>query len=151
MCVRRILINAVRLITSDMLKSKQGIAITLAIVLLGAGLWFWYSSGDATPSVLYEDGEMRPYTAQPSGEIVQTTYDCPNGDMFTTSYDLGSNEITLETDARDVYVLPQAVSETGARYATFDGSVVFYEEAGAASVEVDGEMLHVDCVAMDTE
>ena len=125
----------------------MGVLTLIAVALVGGVVW-WFSATSGSPAVLYEDGEMRPYTSRPSGQVIHTTYDCPNGDMFITNYDLGSNEITLETDARDVYVLPQSVSEEGARYAMFDGSVIFYEEAGTATVIVNDELLHEACVPL---
>ncbi len=126
-----------------------GAVVTLAAIALGAW-WFLRDTTSPNPPVLYEDGEERPYERpEPSGNVIQTTYDCPNGDMFITEYDTGSNDITLETDDRTVYILPQIVSEAGARYAKFDGSVEFYEEDGRATVTVDGEPLHEDCEPME--
>lgn len=121
-----------------------GIVVFFALVLLLRG-------GDASvPSVLYEDGQMRPYqSAEPSGEVIHGTYDCPDRQMFLTEYDIGSNELMLETDDGTQYTLLQSVSETGARYASADGSVVFYEADGYGMVEIDGTVLYEDCESLD--
>ena len=128
---------------------KIGLAVGVFIVILVAGIWF--SSGDEAvvlegDMVLYEDGEMRPYVSEPSGEVISTTYQCEDDEFFVTNYDIGANEITLETHDGLTYVLPQIVTEHGARYGTFDGSVVFSEADGAASVERDEMYIYSDCI-----
>ena len=102
---------------------------------------------EGAPLVLNEVGEMVPaQVPQLTGETVDAEYTCPDSATFSTAYDIGANAIILTlSDGRDC-ILPQALSTTGARYAKWDESVIFYEEAGAAQVIIDDEILHEDCV-----
>lgn len=98
--------------------------------------------------VLTESGDRRPYESLPaSGETIEATYLCPGGETFTTSYDLGSNELTLTLPDGSAYTLPQVPSADEARFAAFDGSVAFYERLSLAHVAIAGDIRYGNCVA----
>ena len=100
------------------------------------------------PLVLNETGEMVPArTPRIVGDTIDTQYECPTGEIFTTGYDLSTNALLLTLPDDTEYVLPQAVATSGARYAKWDDSVIFFEEAGSAEVVVDDELIFQDCVA----
>lgn len=100
-----------------------------------------------TPLVLNESGEMVP-ARRPrlTGVTFDTVYTCPSGENFLTQYDIGANALVLVLPNEETYVLPQSVTTVGARYAKWDDSVVFYEEAGEASVEKGGTTILDACV-----
>ncbi len=101
------------------------------------------------PLVLSETGEMVPArTPRIAGETFDTTYECQADRSFTTGYDLQSNALLLTLSDGTEHILPQAVSTSGARFAKWDESVIFYEEAGAASVTIDDEMRYENCAAI---
>ncbi len=122
------------------------IAVIVLIVVIAAASYI-YMRPD-TPLVMTETGEMVAEVAlAPSGEVIEYTFACPDGKTFSTSYDFGSNALTLKLEGDVTYVLPQAVSASGARYALVDESVVFWEHQGKATVEVGGTAVHQECVA----
>ena len=100
------------------------------------------------PLVLSETGEMVPApTPRIIGDTIDTQYECPGGEQFMTGYDLSTNALLLTLPDGTQHVLPQAVTTSGARYAKWDDSVVFLEEAGSAGVIIDEEPILRDCVA----
>ena len=115
------------------------------ILVIAIGVYFYMQRTDEL--VLDETGKMVAETPlEASGEVIAYTFSCPDGKTFSTSYDLGSNALTLLLEGDMAYVLPQAVSASGARYATADESVVFWEHQGEAKVEMNGAVLHEGCV-----
>src|SRR5690606_12238127 len=77
-----------------------------------------------------------PEEAPPVLEIF--TFSCPNGGMFTISYSGPENEVATLSFSGVQHVLERAISASGARYASEDGQVVFWEHQGQAFVEIDG-------------
>lgn len=125
-----------------------GIAGVIVLAALGAALWYALGREPSPPpgTVLNEQGEYVPYApGEASGHTVDVTYTCPNGEQFSTSYDFGSNELTLTLADGSTHALPQAGTDGSARYAKQDGSVVFVEERGRAKVEMNGETTLSDC------
>lgn len=100
------------------------------------------------PLVLSETGEMVPArTPRITGETIDTIFACLDGRQFTTGYDMTSNALRLTLSDGTEHILPQATAATGARYAKWDESVIFYEEAGAATVTIANELRYEDCSA----
>ncbi len=120
--------------------------IILALAVLFVVLTFVVKKDTPTNLMMDESGNMVPVAPlEASGETLEYSFICPEGGKFTTSYDLGANAITLKIN-EVTYLLPQAVTESGALYRTSDGNVVYTERDGKSSVEVSGELLYVDCV-----
>ena len=98
-----------------------------------------------------ESGQMVQRAAlSESGEKIQYTFNCPEAKSFSTSYDLGSNALTLTLSPDVSYVLQQDVSKFGGRYSSADNQVVFLENKGEAQVKINGEVKYQDCVAAQT-
>ena len=112
-------------------------------------LVIWAFGTEPAPGVLlHESGDMALYQPLPaSGETIDARYFCPGGETFNTSYDLGSNELTLTLPDGDMYTLPQIPSEEEAHFGTFDGSVEFYERLTLAHVTIDGKVRYGNCAA----
>lgn len=132
--------------------TKKTLAVTIGgLIILVVGWLLWQANSSNEPIdpslVLSESGEWVEYEAlEPTGNTIDAVYRCDE-DSFSTSYDLGSNELMLILDGGTrEFILPQAVSEEGAKYALRDGSVVFYEAAGTARVEIGGQPIYEDCV-----
>ena len=84
-----------------------------------------------------------------TGEGFDTVFVCPDGTEFGTRYELGSNILRLTTSDGESYELSQSRVTTGARYASRDESVVFFEDAGMAQLQIAGETVLSECVVAD--
>lgn len=125
-----------------------GIAGVLLVALIAAAAAYFVTREEGPPpgTILQDTGEYAPYEpGEPSGVTLDTTYTCPGGETFTTSYDFGSNAITLSLPDSRSYTLVQAATGAAARYVELDGTAVFVEEDGTAHVEVDGATLFENC------
>lgn len=122
-----------------------GVVAVIALLLIT----IWAFGTEPAPGViLQESGDLALYQPLPaSGETVAATYLCPGGESFNTSYDLGSNELTLTLPDGNTHTLPQIPSAEEARFGAFDGSVVFYERLALAHVAINGEIRYGNCVA----
>lgn len=125
-----------------------GGAVIVAVLLIGATAAYLLLREPAPPegSILLDTGEYGEYQPrEASGETLDTAFTCPDGEEFTTSYDFGSNEITLTLPDGSQHVLLQSFSGDSARYQKQDGSVLFVEENGSARVEQNGTTVHEEC------
>lgn len=123
-------------------------AVLLAALITGAVFYTKQREDKERDLVLDENGQMIPRAPLPeSGEKFEYVFDCRDDKSFSTSYDLGSNALTLTISPEQSYVLPQDVSETGAYYTSVDGQVTFFERAGSARVEINGEVAYENCEA----
>ena len=123
-------------------------ALLLVAVIAGAVFYTKQRENKDRDLVLDESGQMvaRAPLAE-SGVKFEYTFDCRDDKTFSTSYDLGSNALTLTISPEQSYVLPQDVSETGAYYTSVDGQVTFFEKGGSARVEINGEVAYENCEA----
>ena len=112
--------------------------------------WFDESEPDLeAPLILSETGELVPArTPRIVGDTIDTQYECPNREQFTTGYDPVTNALLLTLPDGAEHILPQAVATSGALYAKWDESVIFFEEAGSAEVLIDNQLIFEDCVAV---
>ena len=126
-----------------------------AVVLFG---WLFLSPVTASESLdldavwFDESGELleEAVELEASGDTFDVRYVCADGAELLTSYDLGSNRLTV-VFAGESYELPQAFSTTAARFALRDGSIVFIEEAGEAQLEIEDTVVAANCVAQITD
>ena len=134
----------------DFLKTWPGTTVSTGALAIVAGMLFviWILGNGTPPGViLHESGERRPYEPlPPNGETIEAAYLCPGGERFTTSYDLGSNELTVTLPDGTVHTLPQIPSAEEAHFAAFDGSVAFYESRSRAHVGIGGEIRYGNCI-----
>lgn len=139
--------NSLRALIANRTVQLALIAAALLIVIgVGAFYYIQNQEPDRTGLVMNDRGEYVEYERmEPSGNTLDTVFVCPDGSSFTTSYDFGSNELTVTLEDRTEYVLPQTPSAEGARYATIDGSVVYLEQSGAAELVVNGETRYEGC------
>lgn len=124
----------------------------LLAVVVAAVFYSQYKKNIDTDLVVDESGQKvarAPLTE--SGVKFDYVFDCRDDKSFSTSYDLGSNALTLTVSPEQSYVLPQDVSETGAYYTSVDRQVTFYENGGSARVEINGEVAYENCEATPAE
>lgn len=125
--------------------------IVFTILLVAAAALYLILREPAPPegSILLDTGEYGEYQPkEASGETLDTSFSCPDDAEITTSYDFGSNEITLTLPDGSQHVLAQSFSGDSARYEKPDGTVLFVEENGAARVEQNGTTVYENCVAV---
>ena len=139
----------------DFFKTRPNTTLSTGVLAVVAGgliaLWV-LGSGTAPDVILHESGERRPYQPlPPSGETIEASYLCPGGERFTTSYDLGSNELTVTLPDGTMHTLPQIPNAAEAHFEAFDGSVAFYERDSRAHVALNGEMRHGNCIPEVTD
>ena len=127
-------------------------AVLLAALITGVVFYTKQREDKERDLVLDESGQkvQRAALAE-SGVKFEYTFDCRDDKSFSTSYDLGSNALTLTISPEQSYVLPQDVSETGAYYTSVDGQVTFFEKGGSARVEINGEVAYENCEASPVE
>jgi membrane-bound inhibitor of C-type lysozyme len=81
-------------------------------------------------------------------ETIHARFDCDGGKSIEAAFDNGpkpSVELALSDGRR--WVLPQALSASGARYANGDESIVFWNKGNTAFIEEGGRTTYRDCVA----
>ena len=106
--------------------------------------------------------EMPPMNVDETGEVTEevieqvstgegftTNYECADAQVLQTSYDLGSNRLTVVFGDTESYELSQVVVANGARYALSDNSIIFTEDRGEAQLQVDGEIRLTGCVSVE--
>jgi membrane-bound inhibitor of C-type lysozyme len=112
---------------------KSALLVGTFAVAFALGAWYtaWNSDG---------------IDAQPISENeTVATYSCAGGKSIWAAYkEDGSVDLSF-SDRSDVS-LPQAMSASGARYASIDESFVFWNKGQTAFVEEDGEVTYADCV-----
>ncbi len=127
---------------------KLVVILAVIIGVLAAAFIVMTFIGTGGESTADEAVQMNAQALVPSTATTSDsfTFACPDGKMFTTTYNADANAITLVLEGDMAYVLPQAVTASGARYQSADGKVVFWEHQGKAMVEVDGAKVHEECV-----
>jgi membrane-bound inhibitor of C-type lysozyme len=81
-------------------------------------------------------------------ETIHARFDCDGGESIEAAFDNGpkpSVELALSDGRR--WILPQALSASGARYANGDESIVFWNKGNTAFIEEGGRTTYRDCVA----
>lgn len=140
--------NTLRALIANRTVQLVLIAIAL-LIIVGVGAYYYTNNEpepDRTGLVMNDRGEYVEYERmEPSGNTIETVFVCPDGASFTTSYDFGSNELTVVLEDRTEYALPQTPSAEGARYAAIDESVVYLEQEGAARLTINGETRYEGC------
>lgn len=125
-----------------------GIAALVLVLIAIAAIVYFVTREEGPPpgTILQDTGEYAPYAPmEASGVTLDTTFTCPGGETFTTSYDFGSNAITLTLPDDRTYTLVQAATDANARYTELNGTAVFVEEGGTGRVDVDGATLYENC------
>ena|SRR5215471_4364087 len=110
------------------------LATLLAIVLLGLAV------------------SVRDAPAQPAVETIQAHFACAYGKVIDATFINGTrSSVTLAlSDGRNLS-LPQALSASGARYATKDERLVFWNKGDTAFLEEVGKTTYGECVASKTD
>lgn len=130
-----------------LLQIAVGAVIFLGLVAATLAYTMANREPDRTGLVMNDRGEYVEYERmEPSGNTIETVFACPSGTTFTTSYDFGSNELTVILEDRTEYALPQTPSADGARYATIDESIVYFEQGGEAGLTINGEERFSACM-----
>lgn len=135
------------------LNTKAIVVGLLVIVVIVAAVLALQNNQEENPSILGKDGlvltesgERGEYIPPEASEFtIDTEYTCPGGARFNTSYNLGSNELTLVLASGEEHVLPQSPTVDGARFASLDGRVVFLEKLARAKVTIGGQAIHDEC------
>ena len=81
-------------------------------------------------------------------ETIHARFDCDGDKSIEAAFDNGpkpSVELSLSDGHR--WVLPQALSASGARYANGDDSIVFWNKGNTAFIEEGGRTTYRECVA----
>jgi len=73
------------------------------------------------------------------------TFSCPNNEVLSITYSGENNDMATMSYANKQYQLKRAISGSGARYANNDESVVFWEHAGKARVDIDTKTVVSEC------
>jgi membrane-bound inhibitor of C-type lysozyme len=82
------------------------------------------------------------------GETINAHFECDDGKSIDAAFDNGAKpgvHLSLSDGRR--WVLPQARSASGARYANADESIVFWNKGDTAFVEENGAATYQGCVA----
>ncbi len=116
-------------------------AVGAAVLLLVVIGYVMFASQDEI--VMTDRDEGTVLTPSPESERETFTFACPSGESFTTSYDPGTNTLTLTLPNSESYLLEQAVVDSGARYE--GGGAVFFENQGEARVETGGQTRFEGC------
>lgn len=127
------------------------------VVAIGVILLFLSTNSASTASTemppmnVDETGEFTEEVVEQvsSGEGFTSTYQCADDQTLETSYDLGSNRLTVVFGDGESYELSQVVMADSARYALSDNSVIFTEDRGEAQLQVDGETRLTNCVSVE--
>ncbi len=98
--------------------------------------------------ILNESGELvERAPLEPSGQTIDNKFNCADGKSIITKYDLGSNALTVIISPEVSYVLPQDITPDGAKYSTVDGSIIYTENNGQATLTEQGQVTYRECVA----
>jgi membrane-bound inhibitor of C-type lysozyme len=106
---------------------KRIIIITVVILILIGGMLFLFKKNQEEENFIFI---------------------CPSGDKVTISYEDNTNSAKLLFENK-TYYLKKAISASGARYASEDEKVIFWEHQGKAMIEIDGKKLFENCVFQD--
>lgn len=109
---------------------KNILLILVAILLLIATGYLFFSPNDSDPKITYTE-EVFLFSS--------------NDAFFTIQYSADS-EYALVSLSGIQHELQRTRSASGAKYASSDGSVVFWEHAGEATFEINGEAVITNAV-----
>lgn len=90
-------------------------------------------------------GRSEPRSAAPQGDLI--TYQCQDGTTFSARF--SATEAVADLPDQPNLALPQVESGSGTKYS--DGTTTLWTKGEETFVEVDGDMLFVDCVAIAPE
>jgi heat shock protein HslJ len=86
----------------------------------------------------------------PVSQTISTSYS--NGtETVNAEFDNTNNTVTFTELSLGTVTLPQAMSGSGARYANADGSIVFWEHQGEATITKDGTQVFQGAVVADDD
>lgn len=121
--------------------------IIIVLVVVAAIVVFMTGSGSSQTAPAQQAS-----TSANAGNI-NATFSCDTGKtieaMFmnaTTSTTTGNSVMLSLSDGRQM-TLPQAISADGARYASADGTVVFWNVGNTATLTENGTTTYGNCVA----
>jgi membrane-bound inhibitor of C-type lysozyme len=81
-------------------------------------------------------------------ETVHAVFDCEAGKSIQAAFDNGPKPgVRLSLSDGRRWMLPQAPSASGARYANGDESIVFWNKGNTAFIEEGGRTTYQGCVA----
>ena len=81
-------------------------------------------------------------------ETIHAVFDCEAGQSIEAAFDNGPKPgVRLSLSDGRRWVLPQALSASGARYANADESIVFWNKGNTAFIEEGGRTTYQGCVA----
>ncbi|MES2014557.1 MAG: MliC family protein [Patescibacteria group bacterium] len=83
-----------------------------------------------------------------AGVIEKAVYQCADGKSITAVYREGS--VALELSDLRAITLPQAISASGARYATPDEHFVFWNKGNTAFIQENNALTFTDCATSET-
>lgn len=76
--------------------------------------------------------------------VIKAVFNCADGKSIQTEFSKEQVKLTL-SDGR-TWVLPSAISGSGARYANADETQVFWNKGNTAFIEENGQTTFQDCV-----
>ena len=80
----------------------------------------------------------------PEAEVTSVAFACPDGETIEAIFPVdGGEEVIVTLPEQEAITLPQVESGSGAKYS--DGTTTFWEHAGEAMVEVNGEVVLQGC------
>ena len=90
--------------------------------------------------------------AQPAAKTIRAHFACADGKVVDATFINGArSSVALALSDGRKLTLPQALSASGARYATKDESVVFWNKGDTAFLEEAGKTTYDGCVASRTD
>lgn len=86
--------------------------------------------------------------AQPAAKTIRAHFSCNDGKAVDATFINGTrSRVKLALSGGRKISLPQALSASGARYATKDESIVFWNKGDTAFIEEAGKTTYDGCVA----
>lgn len=116
---------------------SQAIAVVLFVAVFGLAFWL----GSAWSAAKFEDNPPAPKAAE-SQKLF--TFACAQGKSIWVAFH-GQDSASLSlSDGRSID-LPRAISGSGARYATKDESIVFWNKGDTAFLQEQGTTTYDRC------
>ena len=98
--------------------------------------------------VVFLAGCTTPPVAQPGSDVIHATFACDSGKSVDAAFSNGTaSRVDLKLSDGRALSLPQTRSGSGARYASPDDHVVFWNRGDTAFLEESGAMTYRGCVA----
>jgi len=83
-------------------------------------------------------------------KLNEIKYFCDDEKRINAVFDNKSSSVDLNLSDGRVFVLPNAISASGARYATPDESVVFWNKSETAFIEENGIISYKNCIEKES-